>query len=276
MHERIVTLFLWSSTTGTGAEMKADNFTLEKYFSRIAYHGNTNTDIATLTEIMRCQLFSVPFENLDVQAGKIVSLVPEDIVEKILLRKRGGYCYEVNGLFAMALQELGVPHTFAAARPMIYPVRRPKTHLVIIAEVDGEKWLFDLGFGSNSIRKPMRLDLLDIEVKQDAEMFMLTKTDVNKYLLKAFAEGQWTDQYEFDPYPQEWIDFVPANYLNSTHPDTIFVKKLLVVLHNPTGRNILIGDTLKSVINGVTTKQFVSSENRAAILAGTFGLTEPQ
>ena len=53
--------------------MKADNFTLEKYFSRIAYHGRTDKDIATLTEIMRCQLFSVPFENLDIQAGKIVS-----------------------------------------------------------------------------------------------------------------------------------------------------------------------------------------------------------
>ena len=66
--------------------MKADNFTLEKYFSRIAYHGNTDTDIATLTEIMRCQLFSVPFENIDIQAGKIVSLVSEEIVEKILTR----------------------------------------------------------------------------------------------------------------------------------------------------------------------------------------------
>ncbi len=70
--------------------MKADNFTLEKYFSRIAYHGRTDKDVATLTEIMRCQLFSVPFENLDIQAGKIISLVPEEIVEKILSRRRGG------------------------------------------------------------------------------------------------------------------------------------------------------------------------------------------
>jgi len=256
--------------------MKADNFTLEKYFSRIAYHGRTDKDVATLTEIMRCQLFSVPFENLDIQAGKIISLVPEDIVEKILSRRRGGYCYEVNGLFAMALEELGVPYTFAAARPMNYPVRRPRTHMVIIAEVGGEKWLFDLGFGSNGIRKPMRLNLLDVEIMQDSDLFMLSTSDEHKYLLKAVVEGHWADQYEFDLYPQEWIDFVPANHLNSTHPDTIFVKKLLVVLHNPTGREILIGDTLKSVINGVTTKQFISSENRAFILASTFGLSEPQ
>lgn len=52
---------------------------------------------------MHHQLRAVPFENLDVQAGKIVSLVPEEIVEKIIDRNRGGYCYEVNGIFAMAL-----------------------------------------------------------------------------------------------------------------------------------------------------------------------------
>ena len=256
--------------------MNAANFTLEKYFSRIAYNGSINTDIATLAEIMLCQLFSVPFENLDIQAGKIVSLIPEEIVEKILSRKRGGYCYEVNGLFAMALLKLGVPYTFIAALPMIYSVRRPKTHMAIVAVVDGEKWLFDLGFGSGGIRKPMRLNLLDVEIMEDSDSFMLSRTEENRYLLKALVEGQWADQYEFDLYPQEWIDFVPANHLNSTHPDAIFVKKLLVVLHNQSGKDILIGDTLKTIVNGKTTKQFISQENRTSVLAGKFGLIAPQ
>src|SRR2546427_879975 len=78
---------------------------------------------------MRQQLFSVPFENLDVQAGKIVSLVPEDIAGKILGGARGGYCYEVNGLFAMALQALGIAYRFVAARPMFYPADRKSTRL---------------------------------------------------------------------------------------------------------------------------------------------------
>ena len=256
--------------------MRADNFILENYFRRIAYNGKTQKNISTVSEIMQCQLFSVSFENLDVQAGKIVSLVPEEIVEKILVRNRGGYCYEVNGLFAMALEELGVPYIFVAARPMIYPVRRPKTHMAIVAEVDGEKWLIDLGFGSNSIRKPIRLDVLDVAVVQDGYLFMLSKTDESRYRLKAFVEDEWVEQYEFDLYPQEWIDFVPANHLNSTHPDTIFVKKLIVVLHNPTGKVVLMGDTLKTVSNGITTKQFVSPENRTSILATHFGLVAPE
>lgn len=58
--------------------MKAENFDLQAYFNRIGYGGNSAGDPATLREMMRCQLFSVPFENLDVQAGRIVSLVPED------------------------------------------------------------------------------------------------------------------------------------------------------------------------------------------------------
>ena len=253
-------------------DMKADNFTLEKYFSRIGYGGNAKRDIATLREIMRCQLFSVPFENLDVQAGKIVSLVPEEIVEKILMRRRGGYCYEVNGLFAMALRELGVAYTFVAARPMLYAARRPKTHMALVGEVDGEEWLFDLGFGSYGIRGPMRLAELELAVLQDFDTYMLSKNIENHYRLQTLVDGQWTDQYEFDRSPQEWIDFVPANYFNSTHPDSIFVKKLFVVLHNPAGRVTLLGDTLKTVVNGVTTKEIVSMENRAALLASTFGL----
>lgn len=64
--------------------MQADNFNLQDYFARIGFQGQPSTDIAKLNALMRCQLFSVPFENLDVQAGKVVSMVPEEIVEKIV------------------------------------------------------------------------------------------------------------------------------------------------------------------------------------------------
>lgn len=252
--------------------MKADNFTLDRYFERIGYQGNAKADPSTLKALMRSQLFSVPFENLDVQAGKIVSLVPEEIVEKILGHRRGGYCYEVNGLFAMALESLGISYQFIAARPMFYPVRRPRTHMAIVAKVEGEMWLCDLGFGSYGIREPMRLSMLDTEVRQDNDFYMLSKTNEHEYLLKARIDGEWSNQYGFDLSPQEWIDFVPANHFNSTHPDTIFVQRLLVVLHNPAGRDILLDDVLKTVHNGETTKRQVSSEERLLLLKNKFGL----
>ena len=252
--------------------MKADNFSLQDYLDRIGFRREAQADMATVTEMMRCQLFSVPFENLDVQAGKVVSLVPEEIVEKILRRKRGGYCYEVNGLFAMALEALGIPYQFVAARPMFYPVKRPKTHMAIVLQVNGEEWLCDLGFGSYGIRAPMRLDALDVEVRQDFDTFVLSRASDREYLLKARVDGEWANQYAFDLSPQEWIDFVPANYLNSTHPDAVFVQKLLVVLHDPAGRKILFGDTLKTVAHGKAEKRTVAAEEYPSILADTFGL----
>ncbi|MEQ1621628.1 MAG: arylamine N-acetyltransferase [Methylococcales bacterium] len=252
--------------------MKADNFSLQSYLNRIGFHRDAKADIATLAEIMRSQLFTVPFENLDVQAGKIVSLVPEEIVDKIINRKRGGYCYEVNGLFAMALEALGVSYQFVAARPMFYPVKRPKTHMAIVLTIDNEKWLCDLGFGSYGIRAPIALCQLDIEIRQDHDLFMLSKITEHEYLLKAFVDGDWTNQFAFNLSEQEWIDFMPANYLNSTHPDAIFVQKLLVLIHNADGKKILLGDTLKTISKGEVTIETIASDQRASILENHFGL----
>ena len=255
--------------------MQANNFSLTDYLHRIDYTGTPKADIETVERMMRRHLFSVPFENLDVQAGKIVSLVPEDIVEKIVGRKRGGYCYEVNGLFAMALEALGIPYQFVAARPMFYPTRRPRTHMALVLTLGDERWLCDLGFGSYGIRAPMRLDALDIEIAQDDDTFMMTLGDDGFYVLRAKVDGQWTNQYAFDLSPQEWVDFVPANYLNSTHPEAIFVRMTVAVLMTEAGRKILGGDSLKIVEHGRTEKRTVAPNELAGILAREFGLTMP-
>ncbi|RDU98629.1 arylamine N-acetyltransferase family protein [Trinickia dinghuensis] len=255
--------------------MQADNFSLTEYLHRIDYTGTPKADIETVARMMRRQLFSVPFENLDVQAGKIVSLVPEEIVDKIVNRKRGGYCYEVNGLFAMALESLGISYRFAAARPMIYPARRPRTHMVLVLTLGGEQWLCDLGFGSYGIRAPMRLDALDVEIAQDDDTFMLSLGDDGFYLLRAKVNGEWENQYAFDLSSQEWVDFVPANYLNSTHPEALFVRMIVVVLMTEAGRKILGGDSFKIVAHGRTEKRTVAPDELPDLLAREFGLTMP-
>ncbi|MBN2896675.1 MAG: arylamine N-acetyltransferase [Campylobacterales bacterium] len=137
--------------------MNANNFNLNDYFERIGFKGETTNDLATLTQLMQKQLQSIPFENTLVQAGRIPSMVPEEIVEKIVTCKRGGYCYEVNGLLSMALEALGFEWYFAGARPMTYPVRRPKTHMVLIVHVEGRDYLCDAGFGGYALRAPMHI-----------------------------------------------------------------------------------------------------------------------
>jgi len=252
--------------------MQARNFDLALYQERIGYTGVVQPDIATVSQWMHLQLCSVPFENLDVQARKGVSLVPEDIVEKILYQGCGGYCYEVNGLFAMALTAIGVPWHFVAARPMFYPERRPKTHMAVVAQLDGESWLCDLGFGSYGLRRPFPLSQMDTELRQDDDVFKLSRLPNGELLLQALSEGQWTRQYSFDLTPWEWVDFAPANHLNSTHPQAIFVRQLLVILQTSKGRKILSGNTLKLIEAATSDKRTLAEDELPDILRDEFKL----
>lgn len=252
--------------------MIAETFNLATYCQRIGYSGELRADLATVHTLMQHQLRAVPFENLDVLAGKPISLHPDDIVAKVIGRQRGGYCYELNGLFAMALTALGVEWQFVAARPLFYPVKRPRTHAALVVKLESVEWLCDLGFGSYGIRAPLRLDVLDMPVRQDFDTFMLSRED-GDFILKALVEGEWQQQYGFNRCAVEWIDFAPANWLNSTHPDTVFTQKPLIVRFTQDGRNILFGDAFKQVSGQQISKRNITAAEQAMILAEHFGLT---
>ncbi len=173
----------------------------------------------------------------------------------------------------MALAAVRDPLPLRGGAPDVLPRARPKTHMAIVAEVDSRQWLCDLGFGSYGIRAPMALDTLDVDITQDFDTFRLSRGAEGEYLLEAKVEGEWARQYGFDLTPQEWIDFVPANYLNSTHPDAIFVQKRVVVQHSPEGRQILLGDMLKTITaNGTETRKLAEDEIRH-VLKDRFALT---
>ncbi len=252
--------------------MRVENFSFTDYCKRIGFEGEAYVDVKTLSALMRCQLFSVPFENLDVQAGKIVSIEPKDIVNKIVYRPRGGYCYEVNSLFSMALTTLGIDNYLIGARPMFYPTRWPKTHMVVIAQLAGEQYLCDLGFGSFGLRAPFPLSKINQTVRQDDDFFKLVCADGKNYILQALVSENWVSQFEFDLYPHDLLDFIPANYYNSCNPDTVFVQKLIVVKHNPLGRKVLLGTSLKTIEKGHTHIKEIDHEDIKSLLEKEFGL----
>jgi N-hydroxyarylamine O-acetyltransferase len=256
--------------------MQASNFQLDLYLQRIGYQGEVAANSATVKALMQQQLRQVPFENLDVQAGKVVSMVPEDIVSKIIgndgKASRGGYCYEVNALFAMAMTALGLEYQFVFCRPMFYPMRRPKTHMALIVKVEGEQWLCDLGFGSYGMRAPIALSQVNLPQTQDYDCFRLIAPVAGEYVLQAQLDQTWVSQFGFDLYPADWIDFTPANYLNSTHPETIFVQKYLVIQQHAEGRTMLVGDELKNWQRGVVTVMPVSAAERPTVLKQQFNL----
>lgn len=252
--------------------MKTNSFIFADYAKRIGFIGKASVDLPTLQSLMRAQLFTVPFENLDVQAGKVVSIDPEDIVNKIVYHSRGGYCYEVNGLFAIALASLNIDYYFVGARPMFYPARRPKTHMVVIAKIAGEEYLCDLGFGSFGIRAPIALSNINQVIQQDDDFFRLASDDNKNYIVQALVDGEWVDQYGFDLYPHELLDFIPANFLNSKSPDTIFVQKLLIVQHYPAGRKILLGTRLKTIEKGESQFRDLAPDDLGDFIKSEFNL----
>jgi N-hydroxyarylamine O-acetyltransferase len=253
--------------------MPPESFPLQAYLSRVGLESPPSVDTAGLRTLMRAQLFTVPFENTYVQAGLDVSLEPSDIIEKIIYQRRGGYCYEVNGLFAWAAAALGFSVRLIGARPMFYPKRWAKTHMVVLVDLPEGRYVCDTGFGRFGLRAPIRLDASQIPVQQDWDQFRLVK-DSYEWIVQAFNNGEWESQFSFDEYPAEWADFMPANYFNSHSPDTIFVQKLLVIQHEPQARVILLDDNLK-IIRAEEIEEYTLSESLAERVL-RFGLTWPQ
>jgi N-hydroxyarylamine O-acetyltransferase len=157
--------------------MQAQNFDLNRYLQRIGYAGPAHADINTVRSLMRHQLRTVPFENLDVQAGKVVSLVPEDIVGKIcgwaarrlLLRGQRPVCHGLAGLGG-ALSVCRRPaHVLPRAAPQDPHGLGRHTWMA-------RHGCATSGFGSWGIREPLRLDQSGQEVQQDCDTFKLTQT----------------------------------------------------------------------------------------------------
>jgi N-hydroxyarylamine O-acetyltransferase len=251
----------------------SSNFVLQDYLDRIHFVGDVKSNIKSISKLMQCQLFTIPFEDLDVQAGKTISLQGNDIVDKLINRKRGGYCYELNGLFALMLQKMGISHRFVAARPLVTPTENPKTHIAIIVTVEDEEYLVDLGFGGNGIREPLKLNDTTA-VQQGSETFAIAKAENGDYILQTLLHNEWKDLYSFDLSHQEWIDFKPANHYNSTHPDSFFTQNLVVVLQNALGKKILFKNTFKSIENGKAQSYIFEPEKLDSILATEFNLTK--
>jgi N-hydroxyarylamine O-acetyltransferase len=130
---------------------------LQAYFDRIGFTGAPRADFATLAKLHRAHLESIPYENLDVQLGRRVGLEPAAIFDKLVTRRRGGWCYEMNGLLGWALDEIGFSVTRLAGAVMREAIgaRAIANHLVLLVDMDGPV-IADVGFGDGAV-EPFRL-----------------------------------------------------------------------------------------------------------------------
>jgi N-hydroxyarylamine O-acetyltransferase len=247
---------------------------LDAYFRRIEYTGDRQANVKTLTDLHLAHATHIPFENLDVMLKRSIPIDLESIQAKLVLGRRGGYCFEQNFLFAAVLDQLGFPVTLLAARVRLGAHRLlPRTHVLLAVDVEGDRWLADLGFGSFGLLVPV--PLLVAEYQQFAWGYRVAR-ESELWVLQALIGGTWQDLYVFTLEPQHPVDFVPPNYYVSTHPDSRFVQTLTVQRVTPASRSVLKNTALVTTTPaGETRRTIRSSAELLDVLAGDFGLEFP-
>ncbi|MCX6545302.1 MAG: arylamine N-acetyltransferase [Acidobacteria bacterium] len=216
------------------------SFDLARYLRRIGVAADPRPDVPTLGVLHRAHLTGIPFENLDIQMGKTISLDANDLQEKMVRQRRGGYCFEQNTLLVHALRAVGFEcHTCEArVRQNASGVLRARTHMVLKVVCAGRTWLADVGFGSDGIIDPVAIDGSSSE--QYGRVYRIVNED-RTWVLQVERSGDWDDLYAILPVPVFPVDFVVANWFTSTHPESRFVETLMAqrtaldaryVLHN--------------------------------------------
>jgi N-hydroxyarylamine O-acetyltransferase len=214
---------------------------VDAYLGRIGLAAaGRRSGVDALHALHRAHVLSIPFENLDSSNGTPVSLEPAHLEDKLVARRRGGYCFEQNLLFKAALEALG----FDDVTPVLARVRlgggdheRPRTHLLLQVQLDGETWHADVGFGGDSLLAPIPWGP-GPEIDQDGWRYRVV-ADGRELVLQMHANAGWEDQYGFVPERAPMIDIETSNWFVSTFPRSPFVTGLRVAKQEPGIRRAL-------------------------------------
>lgn len=237
------------------------------YFERIGLEipEKIVPDSELLKQLQFAHCTTVPYENLDIIRGIPLSLNEDDLFEKIVIRKKGGFCFELNGLFGWLLRQLGYEVTDVAARYLrgesTIPMRR---HRVLIVKATDGLWLADVGIGEVCPRYPLRLEE-GKEQSQFDECYRFDKAPFLGWVLMDRHHGEWRQFYSFTEEPQLIVDFIAPTFYCEKHPDSPFFPDEMFSLKTSEGRITLDGHIYKEFRNGnVTVKELTKAELPAA------------
>lgn len=210
------------------------------YLARLGYDGPLAPTADTLRRLQVAHLMAVPFENLSIHEGEPIVLEDEALFDKIVVRRRGGFCYELNGLFAWLLRALGFEVTRLAAE--VFNARgewgRPFDHMTLQVALE-EPWLVDVGFG-DSFLEPLRLEP-GREQAQGSRAFRLDPVAGRLILQRREGGSAWTPQYRFDLRAFDYADYAATCRYHETSPDSHFTRNRICTLATADGRITLSG-----------------------------------
>ncbi|WP_082615106.1 arylamine N-acetyltransferase family protein [Paenibacillus sp. Soil787] len=255
-------------------DMFSKNSQIQTYLERIGFEGSLDGSAKLLADLQECHLHTVPYENLDIMNRIALSLDPQDVYQKIVVRGRGGYCFELNALFGWLLRELGYSVTDLVARfwrdePNSPPKRR---HHVLKVEAEGTAYLCDVGVGGIVPRRPIAW-IEGLEQHQGEESYRLERDVYYGWMLCEQKNKEWNRIYSFTEEPQLPKDFTFATFWCENAPDSIFTKSPMVAMRTREGRNTLAGREFRIFTSaGVRTFTPETEEEYKVALQEHFGI----
>jgi N-hydroxyarylamine O-acetyltransferase len=240
-----------------------DDKNIDAYLGRLAVSRPGVLDAAALRVLHRAHQLTVPFENLSIHLSEPISLDGDALLGKVVTARRGGFCYELNGAFALLLRALGADVVLAAAR--VYgggSLGPPFDHLTLLVRLpDGSgPWLADVGFGSHSVY-PL---LFGSRQEQDDPAGPFRLADAGEGDVDVVKGGE--PQYRVEPRGRSLADFVPTCWWQQTSPESHFTHSTICSRLTEHGRISISGHTLITTSDGARTEEELP-DDRALLAA---------
>jgi N-hydroxyarylamine O-acetyltransferase len=246
---------------------------LDAYLRRIGLEARPAADLAGLRALHFAHATRIPFENLDIQMGLPIRLDLASLQTKLVGQRRGGYCFEQNTLFCAVLEACGFEVKACEARVRLGAMELlPRTHMLLLVQIEGAPWLCDVGFGGEGLLQPLPMD------GAAHTQFLNTYRIVPEgplQVLQSFHHGAWEDLYAFMPEPRFPVDFELANHYTSTHPESRFLKTLTAQLPGPDVRRLLRNRAYAELRGDQAEGRKLAPEEVIPILRDVFGIEVP-
>ena len=231
------------------------------YLNRIQFSGAVEPNLKTLCNLQKQHLQHIPFENLDIHYGRPIVLDLDLMYNKIVLHNRGGFCYELNGLFYWLLKETGFNVDMVSARVHTENGNYGEEfdHMALVVSIDKKKYLCDVGFGAFSM-EPLEF-VLHQELNDDTSVFLFDKLTDGYYRVSHNEGGKWEPDYIFTLIPRKLEDFNAMCHYHQTSSKSHFTRKKVISKHYQNNRLTLSDRQLK--ITGESKDQIENFEPEA-------------
>ena len=234
---------------------------ISKYFERIEYRDDAVLTIDQLKDLQKEHLLRIPFENLDIHYKIPIELNIESIFEKVVIRRRGGFCYELNGLFHELLNSIGFEVKMISAR--VFDQERqifsPEfDHLAIIVKVESTDYLVDVGFGEFAF-SPLKIELNTIQIDERGS-FRIEKYDDSYYKVTKQVSEEFVPEYMFTLKRRDLDEFRDMCNYHQRSPLSHFTQNKFCSLATEKGRVTVTGNKIKITEEDRVTEMPVESE----------------